>query len=109
MKRYSDTAAWKYAECAEVVRVGDGATVDEYGNELESTFAERVDVLVEPLASLEDLRGGDRQTARLRLYVDPGADITGHDRVRLRGRLWHVVGEPMDWPNGSVVTVEAVA
>lgn len=109
MKRYSETAAWKYAETAEVVRVTDGGETDEYGNMLEATLTERIEVLVEPLVSAEDLVGGDRQTARLRLYVDPGADVTGHDRIRVRDRLWHVVGDPMDWPNGSVLTVEAVA
>lgn len=109
MKRFSDTAAWKYAETAELVRVEDGGDTDEYGNTLEATTTERIDVLAEPLTSQEELVGGDRQTARLRLYVDPGVDITGHDRVRFRDRVWHVVGAPMDWPNGSVVTVEAVS
>lgn len=109
MKRYSDTAAWKYAEPAELIRVEQGGEIDEYGNDLEGTTTERITVLVEPLTSAEDLVGGDRQTARLRLYVDPGADVTGHDRIRVRDRLWHVVGDPMDWPNGSVLTVEAVA
>lgn len=109
MKRYSETAAWKYAELAELIRVDPGGDSDEYGNDLESTTTERIVVLVEPLPSTEDLVGGDRQSRRVRLYIDPGADVTGHDRVRLRDRVWHVVGDPMDWPNGTVVTVEAVS
>lgn len=47
--------------------------------------------------------GGSDQQARdtvvtgLTVYAPPGTDIATTDRVRIRGRLYEVTGQPGDW------------
>lgn len=37
------------------------------------------------------------------LYLPPGADVTEHDRMRVRGIEYDVAGQPGDWLGAGIV------
>ncbi len=39
------------------------------------------------------------------IYAPAGVDVRPTDRIRVRGKLYSVVGEPMDWGSAGVVIV----
>lgn len=109
MKLYSQTLPFRrHSVCVTWHHVTDAAELDDYGNPAETVADTAMRALVEPITGEEALQLEDRQTAHCRLYIDPCSDVTGHDRFTIRGELWHVVGPPAQWPNGTVVTVKKV-
>jgi hypothetical protein len=40
------------------------------------------------------------------VYAPPAADVTATDAVTVRGTRYQVVGEPQQWPAGTVINLE---
>lgn len=53
--------------------------------------------LFAPTGGFEQTGGRDTVTTQPTLYTPPGADIRSTDRVRIRGFVYQVDGEPADW------------
>ncbi|MEV2277868.1 hypothetical protein AB0I72_20010 [Nocardiopsis sp. NPDC049922] len=67
---------------------GDPAETDSHGWD------------VQPAATSEDVDdGGDTVQEEWTAIGPPGADITATDRVRWRGDLYQVQGQPQRWPD----------
>lgn len=87
-----------------------GATADPYsGGTVESwtTPSERDVVTIAPLEPrpsdepVQDARNA--VTSGYTAYLPPGDPITAKDRVRARGKVYNVLGEPADWGVGLVI------
>lgn len=37
------------------------------------------------------------------LYLPPGTDVTAQDRMRVRGEVFDVLGDPADWMGAGIV------
>lgn len=63
----------------------------------------------EPRPVAEDNRN-DRNsvTAGWTLYLPPGTLVDSGDRVRVRGAVYDILGEPAVWPLGTVVQTQNV-
>lgn len=81
------------------VDVIDPASKDRHGDPLPGDPAE-VQVSgcsMQPAASVESLDGGDTVSSAWDLFLPPGVIITALHRVRWRGDLYEVDGEPRPW------------
>lgn len=79
-------------------------TTDRYGDETEDwttpTEVEVEGVAVEPRPSSEDHRDArNAVTSGFTLYMPATAVVTPANKVRVRGRVYGVEGEPADWRN----------
>lgn len=86
-----------------------GTTVDDYGNTVEDWSAP-TETTVTTLAPLEPRPQGetfqnDRNAvvSGWTLYLPSNAVVTPQNRVRVRGKVYPVQGEPADWGEGIVV------
>lgn len=62
------------------------------------------------LAGMETVQGVDVTSGTFQLFMPPDADIEATDRVRFRGKLWEVQGEPslQKSPLGSVNHIDVI-
>lgn len=87
---------------------GYGNTVDSWAN---PTEVGTVKALVEPRPTGETFTDGRNAiTSGYTLYMPPGTTVTALHRVRVRGSVWSVLGQPAvwefgDWAPGIVVQV----
>lgn len=81
---------------------------DPFGDPLPGTAVE-FDVpgcLIAPGGSRETGFGENRVDADATIYGPAGMDVLATDRVRIRGRVYAVVGEPQNWgSDGTAVAV----
>lgn len=87
-----------------------GSTIDPYSNEATPSWDSPVErdvvtmVPLEPRPSQEPVQDARNAiTSGWTLYLPPGDPIGPQDRVRVRGRVYPVQGEPADWGVGVVV------
>lgn len=96
-----------------VVRLRAGARTDRYSKQDVAadwaTPAELPLATVAPAApttSRESAeQGREAVVSGWTLYLEPGADVTERDRVRVRGLVYKVAGKPADWGAAGVVVV----
>lgn len=91
------------------LRPGAGA-VDPYSNEASEDWGTPLehDIVTlapaEPRPSGEPLQDARNQvTSGWTLYLPAGEDVTSKDRMRVRGVVYNVLGEPADWFGGGLV------
>jgi hypothetical protein len=98
-----------------VAGAGDTETVtvvrptgrDAFGDPLPGTPAEH-DIpgcLFAPGPSTENNTAAQQVDTDATVYAPPGADVLATDRVRARGNLFDVVGDPQVWGRAGVVIV----
>lgn len=95
---------------AVIQRVTRDGELDDFGDQVESVAEVRVRCWVAPKRSGEDTVRADRQSIDQVGWFPAGTDITGSDRVVVRGKVFEVVGPPRDWVHprsGEVAYVEA--
>lgn len=108
-----------HGETAYVLAHLDGAE-DSHGNPVDSWAAEPgVAIKGCGFAPGGSTESGDNRTViatNPQLFCPPGASITAKDRVKVRGLVFEVVGDPADWKHpmtgwdpGVVVNLERVA
>ncbi len=52
----------------------------------------------------EEIGGGSAGVdTEAKIYGPPGADVRSTDRIRARGQVYTVVGDPQDWGSAGVV------
>jgi hypothetical protein len=81
-----------------VLRAGE-PTQDDYGNDVPGEDVE-TDIggcAVWPRSSDEDNRARQQVTEGLNVVAPYGSDIRPHDRIRVRGLLYEIDGEPGSW------------
>lgn len=96
---------------AETVTVIRPAGRDQFGDETGPPAEFDIDgCLFAPGPSQEAGLGAEQVRAEGHVYAPPGADVRATDRVRIRGQVYGVVGQPQDWGArfGLVVAVRAV-
>lgn len=82
---------------ATVTRVRARPGTDEWGNTVADWAAgDRVDLpaRVQQASAGEDTYDRDQQEALFLVFLPPGADVTGHDRLEWAGRVLELVGPP---------------
>ena len=108
-----------YGELVEVLEAS--VSEDAHGNEVESWDSptvvdsdERAAVEPRPTPS-ENNDARNAVTHGFTLYCKPGLNVTAKHRVRVRGQMWDVLGEPAEWRSpftgwepGTVVQVGRV-
>jgi hypothetical protein len=64
-----------------------------------STFADSHAIvgLFAPTGGFEQTGGRDTVTTQPTFYAEPGSDVTSTDRLRVRGVVYQVDGEPALW------------
>lgn len=87
--------SWPAGESATVLRAG-ASTTDPYGNEVpgEDTETTYQGCAVWPRVSSEDVQARDQVIDGLYVVFPTGADVVATDRVRVRGDVYLVDGEP---------------
>ena len=90
-----------------VVRLRAATVTDTYSQDPWETPSE---LSIRTLAPAEPRPSGEPvQDARnaivsgFTLYLPEGSDVTSRDRVRVRGRVYNVLGEPAVWTGAGVV------
>ncbi len=94
-----------------VQRLRVATAVDPYSNEpVLDWSATPAELSITTLAPAEPRPSGEPvQNARnavtsgWTLYLPYGSDVTSRDRVRVRGVIHQILGEPADWLNAGVV------
>ena len=93
-----------------VTVLSSGTATDPYSNELVESWEDPTerDVVTlapaEPRPSLEPVQDAlNAVVSGWTLYLPAGDPITAHDRVRVRGHVYPVQGQPADWGVGVVV------
>ena len=87
-----------------------GTTTDPYSGETVESWATSTEVTVTTLAPAEP-RPSDEPTQNARnalvsgwtLYLPSGTAVTAANRVRVRGEVYPVQGEPSDWLGAGIV------
>lgn len=90
----------------ETVTVLRGTGRDSFGDPVAGATTEHAvtGVLFAPGPSTEVSFGQNRVDADATLYGPPGMDIVATDRVRVRGKVYSVIGDPQDWGVDGVIT-----
>jgi hypothetical protein len=90
----------------ETVTVLRGVGRDAFGDPVAGATTETdvAGVLFAPGPSTEANFGQNRVDADATLYGPPGMDIVATDRVRARGKVYSVIGDPQDWGVEGVIT-----
>lgn len=93
-----------------VVILRAGVVVDPYSLEETPDWSNPTDTPVRTLEAPEPRPSGEPlQEARnavvsgWTVYVPTGTDATAQDRVRVRGTVYGIEGEPASWPLGMVL------
>jgi hypothetical protein len=97
-----------------VTRLRAGTTTDPYSGEPTADWATATELDITTLAPAEPRPSGEPlQDARNQvvsgytLYLPEGSDVTSADRMRVRGVVHNVLGDPAAWLGaGLVVQVE---
>lgn len=97
-------APYPYGETVTRLREGPSPGRDPLGSPLPGTVVETEihGCVVTPREAAPTV-GGEMQQARdtvvvgLTVYAPPGTDIRTTDRIRIRGELYEVTGQPGDW------------
>lgn len=98
--------AGQFRDRVTIERQADGGTLDAYGNPTAALWVELVTLWgdLRETPGREDLAAGRveaRASATLRLrYNGASVSISPADRVRARGQVWAILGEPID-PDGG--------
>lgn len=84
-----------HGETVTVVRPG-APTEDQYGNEVPGapTSTDVPGCAVAPRSSSEDLQARDQVIVGLNVWMPSGSDVRATDRMRVRGVLYDIDGEP---------------
>lgn len=99
-----------------VVRLRAGTTTDPYSGEDVPDWGNPTEHPITTLAPAEPRPSGEplqdarnQVTSGWTLYLPAGEDVTARDRMRVRGVVHNVLGDPADWLGaGLVVQVERV-
>lgn len=93
-----------YGETVTVVRTGPSSGRDPLGIPLPGTAQEipLPGCVITPRASSPAVGGAEQQARDTvivgwTVYAPPGSDVRTTDRVRIRGELCEVTGQPGDW------------
>jgi hypothetical protein len=93
-----------------VTRLRAGTATDPYSGELVESWTSPLESDIETLAPAEPRPSGEPvQDARnavvsgWTLYLPESADVTARDRLRVRGVVHSVLGEPAVWLGGGIV------
>ena len=88
-------SGWPAGEPATVLRPGP-STTDDYGNDVPGPDTETTytGCAVWPRVSSEDVQARDQVIYGLYVLFPAGADVLATDRVRVRGQVYQVDGEP---------------
>lgn len=70
---------------------------DQYGNDQWVTSEITVVGAVAPRVSSEDMQSRDQVSAGLIVWLPGGTVILATDQLRIRGAIYEVDGDPMDW------------
>lgn len=70
---------------------------DEYGNDRWTTAETTMIAAVAPRVSREDMQSRDQVTSGLIMWTPPGVDVVATDQFRIRGAVYEVDGDSMDW------------
>ena len=100
-----------------VTRLRATTTLDPYSNTQVESWTTPTELAITTLTPAEPRPSGEPvQDARnaitsgWTLYLPHGTDVTGRDRMRVRGIEHKVLGQPADWLNaGVVIQCERVA
>jgi hypothetical protein len=93
-----------------VTRLRAGSAVDPYSNEAAEDWSNPTEVNLTTLAPAEP-RPSDEPVQNARnavtegwtLYLSEGSDVTARDRLRVRGVVYDVLGEPASWMGAGLV------
>lgn len=96
-------------ETITIVRPG-APTQDDYGNDVPDAPAETsvAGCAVWPRTSGEDVQARLQVTEGLNVIAPYGTDVQPHDRVRVRGVLYDVDGDPGEWRSNLTGTKAGV-
>lgn len=93
-----------------VTRLRAGTTTDPYSNEPTEDWDTATELDIETLAPAEPRPSGEPlQDARNQvvsgwtLYLPEGADVVRLDRMRVRGVVYSVLGDPASWRGAGLV------
>lgn len=93
-----------------VTRLRAGTTTDPYSGEPVADWATSTEldittiVPAEPRPSSEPVQEArNAVTSGFTLYLPSDADVTARDRMRVRGRVYDVLGDPAVWLGAGVV------
>lgn len=92
--------SFPYGETVEVLRAG--LTDDGYGNQVRD-WSSATTTPYEGCAVAQGTKGGEVLADRnaivsdLIVFMPPDTDVLATDRLRVRTRVYEVVGEPFDW------------
>jgi hypothetical protein len=80
-----------------VTRLRAPTITDSYGNQLpdwDNALELSLSCRVQQQQANEDTADRDQQTATFLVFLPPGADVTGSDRLDWHGRLLELLGPP---------------
>jgi head-tail adaptor len=93
-----------------VVILKPGTEEDPYSGETTTSWANPTETPVlalvppEPRPSSEPVMDArNAVTSGWTIYLPTGTDVTAGDRIRVRGTVYDVSGEPAAWPDGLVL------
>ena len=92
-----------------VTRLRASTTTDEYHNDLEDWSSPlELDIVTlapaEPRPSSEPAQDSrNAVVSGWTLYLPEGSDVTAQDRIRVRGQVYPVQGQPADWMGAGMV------
>lgn len=93
-----------------VTRLRAGTVADPYSNSTVESWSAPAELPIttlvppEPRPSDEPVQDArNAVTSGWTLYLPSGSDVTANDRMRVRGKVYPVQGEPAEWGVGMVV------
>lgn len=97
-----------------VTRLRAGSTTDPYSDQPVEDWTAPVELDITTLSPAEPRPSGEPVQASRNavvsgwtLYLPEGSDVTARDRMRVRGTVYRVLGDPAHWLGaGIVVQVE---
>lgn len=97
-------------ESETVVRLRATTTADPYSGEQIADWSTPSELPIETLAPAEPRpsqepvqEARNAVTSGWTLYLPAGSDVTAQDRMRVRGRVYPVLGQPADWSGEGLV------
>lgn len=100
---YVDTALMNFPHGETVTLLAPGTIADPYSGDTADDWTTLTEtpihgVAVEPRPSQEPVQDArNAVTSGYTLYVPAGAQIAPRDRVRVRGEVYSILGEPAEW------------
>lgn len=93
-----------------VTRLRAASSVDPYSGEAAEDWTTPAEYDITTLAPAEPRPSGEplqearnAVTSGFTLYLPMDEDVTARDRMRVRGRVYHVLGDPALWMNAGLV------